>query len=73
MTAIIPIEFTSAAYKDGAEPITGVMMADKVGEIYFLNSKHLPDLPSDPETVPGRNDPAADDYDYKAKLLYGHQ
>ena len=49
MTTIIPVEFTSAAYKDGKEPIMGLMLADKVGEIYFLNVKHLPDLPKDPE------------------------
>jgi len=53
------------------------MMADKVGEITFLNAKHLPDLPKDPEQVPNRNDPAtdtaADAFDFKAKMLYGHQ
>ena len=51
----------------------GLMMADKVGEITFLNAKHLPDLPKDPEQVPNRNDPAADEFDFKAKMLYGHQ
>ena len=41
-----------------------MLIADKVGEIYFLNTLNLPKLVKDPEQTPGRNELAADDFDF---------
>ena len=54
------------------QPISGVLIADKVGEIYFLNLDNLHKLPEDPESIPGKNE-AGDSYDFVAKVVYGHQ
>ena len=48
------------------------MVADKVGEIYFLNLNNLDRLPKDVDAVPGRNQDQ-EDVDQVAQLLYGHQ
>lgn len=53
--------------------IEGVLISDKTGEIFFLNSDNLSRLPADPESVPGRWQEGADNFDFVAKLVYGHQ
>lgn len=40
-------------YKDAS--FNGVLIADRTGDIFFLNSDNLEKLPKDPENVPGRN------------------
>ena len=47
-------------------------MGDRIGEVYFLNVENLKNL-TDPDEVPGRNDPAADSFDFVAKFVYGSQ
>ena len=67
---MLKVGFKTPQAKSGA--IEGLLIADKVGEIHFLNIKNLPQLAEDPSTVPSRNDPAADAFNYVAKLIYGH-
>jgi len=68
VTTIRKLQFKHA----GGEEM-GLIIADKVGEIFFLNLKHLDKLAKDPESVPGRNQEDADNFDFVAKLFYGHQ
>jgi len=55
------------------QKVRGVVIADKTGDIFFLNEKNMERLAKDPETVPSMNAEGADKYDYVVKLLYGHQ
>jgi len=72
VTTIHPMNFEAKDDKDSKRKIKGVLIADKVGEVYFLNLDNLEKLPKDPETIPGKNE-APESYDYVAKLVYGHQ
>jgi hypothetical protein len=53
--------------------IQGLLIGDKVGEIYFLNVNNLEKLPKNVEEVPGKNQEEAQEFDFVAKVLYGHQ
>jgi hypothetical protein len=53
--------------------VEGLLIGDKVGEIYFLNVQNLEKLPLDTVDVPGRNQDEAENHDFVAKVLYGHQ
>ena len=53
--------------------ISGVLIADKTGDIFFLNEANLERLAKDPETVPTPNSEEAENFDFVAKLIYGHQ
>lgn len=50
ITSILNVKF-----KPGDKVIEGLLVSDKVGEIFFLNLNNLGRLPKDPDTVPGRN------------------
>lgn len=73
MSCLSTVKFRSDAFKGGKEDINGVLIADKVGEIYFLNTLNLHKLPEEPEKTPNKNEPAADTFDFPAKLVYAHQ
>lgn len=58
---------------EGRDEIEGIVIADKVGEIYFLNLKNLDKLPKFGEEEPNKKEDEDDDTQKVAKLLYGCQ
>lgn len=50
----------------------GILIADKVGDLLFLNENNLERLATDPETVPGPGQEGADTFDYVAQVIYCH-
>lgn len=63
LTTILDVKFSN---------VEGLLIGDKVGEIYFLNVQNLEKLPKKIEDVPGKNQEEAEDHDFVAKVLYGH-
>ena len=55
----------------GSDDFHGVLIADRYGDLLFLNEAKLNQLPADPESVPGFNE-ASQDYDFVAKQVYSH-
>lgn len=51
----------------------GILIADKVGDLLFLNENNLERLAKDPETVPGPGQEGAETFDYVAQVIYSHQ
>mmetsp|Transcript_10335 Transcript_10335/g.15860 ORF Transcript_10335/g.15860 Transcript_10335/m.15860 type:complete len:246 (+) Transcript_10335:196-933(+) len=73
VTTLLPMDFSVKNEKSEMVDVQGLLIADKVGEVYFLNINNLPRLAANPDDVPGRNQEEADTYDFVAKLVYGHQ
>ena len=59
-------------FKDKDVSFNGVLIADRTGDIFFLNSENLEKLPKDPESVPGRNQEEAENFDFVSKVIYSH-
>ena len=68
LTNILNVKFKSAEDQE----IEGLLIADKVGEIHFLNINNLNRLPKDLDSIPSRNAEGAEDYDYVVTFLYAH-
>jgi WD40 repeat protein len=53
--------------------IKGVLLADKFGDLLFLNENKLGNLAKDPDSVPGHGQEGAETFDYVATEIYSHQ
>ena len=69
VTTILDVKFQATEELE----IEGLLIADKVGEQYFLNLNNLEKLPKNNEAAPNHKEGDADNKNHIAKLLYGHQ
>ena len=73
MSTLLKVDMENPVAKNEQDKlIQGLLIGDKVGDIYFLNLKNLPKLPSIQKNAPEKKEEEEGGDSAVAKLIYGH-